>query len=279
MPTWFVTGGSSGLGLEVAKAALAAGDNVTVTSRDANRLKELKDLGAHTISLDITGPEEGIVKVVDEVHQKYGSIDVLLNNAGYILEGAVEEVSDAEAKEHFNVNVFAQLSVTRAVLPHMRKQKSGVIGNMGSIAGWEGGVGCGLYCASKFAVVGLSEALREEVKSFGIQVVVIEPGYFRTNFLSAGHKVAAQKVIEELKPVVDPLRGIFAAYDHQQPGDPAKAGKVIVEALTGKGPFAGKELPPRLALGSDAFGFIGAVLEKEKKSLEEWKAVTMTTDH
>lgn len=186
--------------------------------------------------------------------------------------------SDAEAKESFNLNVFAHLSVTRAVLPHMRKQKSGIIANMGSIAGWDGYINTGIYCAAKFALAGISKSLREEVKSFGIQVVIIEPGYFRTNFLSGGHKISAKKVIEEMRPVIDPMREMFTAYDRQQPGDPVKGGKLIVDALTLSGPFAGRILPPRLAIGSDATAFIDGVLEKEKKSLDEWKEVSNTTD-
>ena len=166
----------------------------------------------------------------------------------------------------------------RAVLPYMRQQKSGVVADMGSIAGWEGGAGCGVYCATKFAMVGVSESLREEVKHLGIQVVHIEPGYFRTNFLSGGHKVTAAKVIEDLKPAIDPMRGAFAAFNGNQPGDPVKGAKLIVEALTGTGRAKGRALPPRLAVGKDAVGFITTVLEKEKKSLDEWADLSVTTD-
>lgn len=185
---------------------------------------------------------------------------------------------DAEAKESFNLNVFAHLSVIRAVLPYMRKQKSGVIANMGSIAGWDGYINSGIYSAAKFALAGISKSLREEVKSFGVQVVIIDPGYFRTNFLSAGHKISAKKVIEEMKPIIGPLKEMLTAYDCKQPGDPVKGGKLIVDALTFSGPFAGKILPPRFAMGSDATAFIAGVLEKEKKSLDEWKEVSETTD-
>ncbi|KAI9785105.1 MAG: hypothetical protein M1816_000516 [Peltula sp. TS41687] len=279
MPTWFITGCSSGFGHQVAQAALDQGHNVVATARDTSKLKALADRGALTLSLDITAPDEDIKRVVAKAIDAYGAIDVLLNNAGYILEGAVEEVSDAEAKDHFNTNVFGQLAVSRAVLPYMRQRKSGVVGNMGSIAGWEGGVNCGLYCATKFAMVALSEAMRDEVKHLGIQVVLIEPGYFRTNFLSGGHKVTAKTVIDDLKPAVDPMRGIFTAYDHQQPGDPVKGARLIVEALTGSGRCEGRTLPPRLAIGKDAVEFITMVLDKEKKSLEEWKDLSVTTDH
>lgn len=160
----------------------------------------------------------------------------------------------------------------------MRAQKSGVIGNMGSIAGWEGGAGCGLYCATKFAMVGVSQSLRAEVAHLGIQVVHIEPGYFRTGFLSGNHKVTAEKVIDDLKPAIDPMRGAFQAYDNNQPGDPVKGAKLIVDALTGSGQAKGRTLPSRLPVGADAVVFIGGVLEKEKKSLDEWKDLAATTN-
>lgn len=161
----------------------------------------------------------------------------------------------------------------------MRERKSGVIAYMGSIGGWQGQVGCGLYCSTKFALVGISESLRDEVKHLGIQVVCIEPGYFRTNFLSGGHRFASQKVIDDLKPVLDPLRNRFNQVDRQQPGDPVKGAKLIVEALTQSGQCKGKELPPRLALGKDAVGSINQVLEKEKKILDEWAELSVSTDH
>lgn len=189
------------------------------------------------------------------------------------------EISDEEAKAQFNTNIFGQLAVTRAVLPYMRERKSGVIANMGSIGGWQAGSGMGLYCSSKFAMVGITESLRDEVKHLGIQVVCIEPGYFRTNFLSGGHRFTAKKVIDDLKPVMDPRRNTLNQVDRQQPGDPVKGAKLIVEALTQSGRCKGKELPPRLALGKDAVGFMNMVLEKEKKVLDEWAELSISTDH
>ncbi|KAL1962094.1 hypothetical protein VTN77DRAFT_561 [Rasamsonia byssochlamydoides] len=280
--TWLITGCSSGFGQEIAKAALAAGDIVVATSREASRLGHLQQLGAIPVSLDVTGTDQHIEAVVAEAVKKAGTgtIDILVNNAGYLLEGAVEEISSDEAKAQFDTNVFGVLAVTRAVLPYMRARRSGVIANMGSIAGWDGGINYGLYSAAKFALVGASLALREEVKSFGIQVTVIEPGYFRTNFLSTGggHKVTARKVIDELRPIIDPVKEALAKCHHQQPGDPAKGAQLIVEALTGTGRCPGRRLPRRLALGSDAVAFIEGVLQREKDELEEWKELSITTD-
>lgn len=187
--------------------------------------------------------------------------------------------SDKEAKAQFDTNIFGQMSVARAVLPHMRGQKSGVIANMGSGLGWKGLVDCGWYSATKFAMVGLTEALRDEVAHLGIQVVLIEPGHFRTNFLSAGHRVKANRIIDDLKPAVDPYRGVFNAYDQNQPGDPVKGARFIVDALAGQGECKGKTLPLRLALGKDAVGIVEGVLDQSKKQLEEWRELSVTTDY
>jgi len=187
--------------------------------------------------------------------------------------------SDEEAKAQFNTNVFGQMAVSRAVLPHMRARKSGVIGNMGSALGWKGTIACGWYCATKFAMAGLSESLRDETKHLGIQVVAIEPGHFRTNFLSPGHRFAAKNVIDDLKPAVDPLRGVFNAYDQHQPGDPVKGAALIVEALTGRGRCGGKTLPARLLLGSDAVKLVEEVISQGTKSLDEWRDLSLSTDH
>lgn len=160
----------------------------------------------------------------------------------------------------------------------MRAQKSGVIANMGSGLGWKGIIGCGWYCATKFALAGLTESLRDEVAHLGIQVLVIEPGHFRTNFLSAGHRINAANVIDDLQASVGALRGVYDAYDQKQPGDPAKAGQVIVDALTGRGQFKGKTLPKRLILGSDCLEIVEGVLDQGKKSIDEWKEVSVSTD-
>lgn len=189
-----------------------------------------------------------------------------------------KENSDEEARAHFDTNVFGQLAVTRAVLPYMRGQKSGVIANMGSIAGWQGGINCGYYCATKFALAGITEALRAECQPLGITVTAIEPGYFRTDFLSGGHKVSPKNSIEDYVPVIKPYKDMFSMYDHMQPGDPAKGAQLIVEALTGTGRCSGRELPVRLAIGSDAVAMIGGVLEGNKKELDAWTDLAVTTD-
>ncbi|KAL5375207.1 hypothetical protein DPSP01_011411 [Paraphaeosphaeria sporulosa] len=278
MAVFLITGTSSGFGSQIAKQALQAGHKVIATSRDAGKLSELKDLGAATLSLDINASEADIQNTIKEAAAIYGTIDILVNNAGYIWEGAVEEASAAEIQATFHTNVFAHVAVTQAVLPYLRAQKSGTIAFMGSIAGWEGGVACGLYCGVKFAVAGIAESLREEVASFGIKVTVVEPGYFRTNFLASGSKFLAKNPIADYEPVLAPIKGAFQAFNGNQPGDPVKGAQLIVEALTGTGRAEGRELPRRLLIGPDAVGFVTGVIEKETKSVEAWKDLSVTTN-
>ena len=189
--------------------------------------------------------------------------------------------SDAEARAQFNTNVFGPLSVIRSVLPFMRAQKSGVIANIGSLGGYASNAGSGYYCATKFALAGLTEALRAEVGPLGIQATVIEPGYFRTNFLKADvdGKTVAAKTIDDYKPTIDNVKSMLSMYDGKQPGDPAKGAQVIVEALTGTGRAAGKNLPARLLLGSDTAPYVASIQERQNKEMEEWKWLIATTDH
>lgn len=170
------------------------------------------------------------------------------------------------------------LNVLRAVLPHMRSRRSGLVANLGSIGGYLGTPVGGLYCATKAACTVVTDSLRAEVADLGIEVVAIEPGYFRTNFLSGGHQVVAEKKIPDLKATTEGARAALQAYDRKQPGDPKKGAKIIVEALTGTGRCVGRKLPPRLVIGNDAVKYIGTVLDSNKKYLEEWADLVCTTD-
>ena len=209
---WFITGATSGFGTTVTEAAIARGDVVVATAvsliirpyapaaasltapqRNPSKpaFKRLAELGATMLQLDITDSDAAIAAVVAEAVRRHGRIDILLNNAGYALEGAVEEVSREEAQAQFDTNVFGQLAVLRAVLPVMRAQRAGVVANMGSLVGWRSFPIVGIYGASKYAVAGFSVTLRDEMAGLGIDVTTIEPGYFRTNFLEDGHKIIA----------------------------------------------------------------------------------------
>ncbi|KAH8149682.1 uncharacterized protein LAJ45_06313 [Morchella importuna] len=257
---WLITGTSSGFGGLLTKAALAHGDKVIATARDPAKIADLKALGAATLALDVTDTEENVNKTITAAVEIYGHIDILVNNAAYILEGAIEECSPEEEFKSWNTNVFGVTKVLRAVLPYMRLCRSGMIANMGSIGGWRGYGGA-------------------EVAPLGIDVVCIEPGYFRTNFLAPGHRTSSAKHIADYDPVMEPLRNMLSAYNGKQPGDPEKGARVIVEILTKTGRVQGKVLPGRIPLGSDALKVIGGFCADTGKTLEEWKDIASSTDH
>ena len=190
-------------------------------------------------------------------------------------------LSAEEIHAVFATNVYGAVAVTRAVLPHMRARRQGTIANLGSIGGWIGTPVAGFYCATKAALTSITEALRVEVAAFGINVTAIEPGYFRTGFLNQGHQVVGKgkEKVEGMGELVEGVRGKLGSLGGQQPGDPKKGAKVVVEALTGSGRCEGRVLPPRLALGRDAVGYIAGVMNANRKTLDEWKDVVSTTDH
>ncbi|KAG1702630.1 hypothetical protein DVH05_009578 [Phytophthora capsici] len=186
-------------------------------------------------------------------------------------------VSDQEVLQQYNTNVFGMLRVLRAVLPHMREKKAGVVANVGSAGGWTGIPGIGLYGSTKFAIAGITLALREEVAPLGIDVTVVEPGAFRTSILGKGF-VCAKDPIEDFAPITKPLTTHVANFSGKQPGDPAKAAQLMVEALTKTGRCKGKTMPSRLLLGKDAVKLGRGVLEQNKRELDEWAELTGSTD-
>ena len=182
-----------------------------------------------------------------------------------------------EVYDSFNVNVFGIINVTNAVLPYMRQQRSGVIAQFGSIGSWHGTPGGGIYCGTKWAISGITESLRAEVAPFGIDVVVIEPGYFRTGFLNPGARMqTAARIKDYDDTAVGQVRALFEERNNKQLGDIEKGCKVLFEVLTKKG---GREIPMRLALGSDAIASITGKCDETKELLGEWKSVSETTDH
>ncbi|KAI1111375.1 serine 3-dehydrogenase [Nemania sp. NC0429] len=276
---WLITGCSSGLGHSIALAALQRGDIVVATARDASKLGSLAERGALTESLDVTSSDAALAETIEKiVSRTHGRIDVLVNNAGYILSGGIEECSRAEVAAAFGTNVFGQLNVLRAVLPLMRRQRSGVIANMGSIGGWSGTPGAGIYCASKACASLVSEALRGEVAHLGIKVTAVEPGYTRTNFLVKGHQLRAANVIDELRPGVEPTTTALGAYSLKQPGDPDKLALLVVEALTESGRCAGRELPPRLLVGKDSYQIVGGKVDAHKANWKIWEDLATATN-
>lgn len=273
--TWFITGTSQGIGLELVKQLLEKGDQVAATARNINGIKDMQDVYPEQflpLQVDLLNDHD-ISKAVEDTVSRFGKIDYLVNNAGYGLIGGIEEVSKSEVQANFDVNVFALLSVTKAVLPHMREAKSGHIFNLSSVFGLIAGAAWGIYCATKFAVEGLSEALAQEVKPFGIKVTIIEPGYFRTNFLNSGSIVMAKNPIaayEEIKVVKEQHAGQISG---TQPGNPEKAASVIID-LASKA-----EAPLRLLLGSDALQYAKYKLSLLDADFEANKEITLSTDY
>ncbi|WP_426245823.1 oxidoreductase [Nocardioides sp. LHG3406-4] len=275
MTTWFVTGASRGLGARIVEAALDAGDSVVATARDPEDLSS-EALRASAkllvLPLDVTSDIHARQAVADAV-ARFGRIDVLVNNAGRGLIGAVEETTDGAARAVFDVNVFGTLTVLRAALPTMRAQRSGRIINLSSVGGFVGTPGWGVYNSTKFAVEGLSEALAREVRPLGIHVTLVEPGYFRTDFLDSSSLHTEETVIQDYAETAGATRERAGQVNHAQPGDPVKAATAIVALSRSESP------PLRIQLGSDSFGAIATKLEHVAAEQATWRALSLSTDH
>ncbi len=264
---WFITGASKGFGLSLVKQLLADGQKVAATSRYvASLVKATGEASENFLPLHVNlADENSVAEAIQATYNTFNRIDVVINNAGYGIGGSIEELTDEEARESFDINVFGTLNVIRAVMPFMRAQRWGHIINISSIAGIAPGTGWALYAATKFAVVGLSEVLAEDVKEFGIKVTVVAPGAFRTNFLAADSLVLTQSPIDAYQDV----RNTHARYlqmDGQQIGDPEKAAAAMIKIADDENP------PLHLLLGEDAYNRAMAkllVLDKEFRLNEE----------
>ena len=271
---WLVTGASTGFGRELVEYLLARGERVVATAR---KVEGLTDLGTRY-------PDHALVAAMDVTDQKqvdaavgvavkwFGRVDVLVNNAGYGMVGAVEESAEDEFRPMFETNVFGLIRVTQAVLPQMREQGSGHIVNLSSIGGLVATPGFGLYNATKFAVEGLSEALAQEVKPLGITVTIVEPGPFRTKFLGkAGGE--AKRRIPEYDQTSGKMRAYYTEQDGKQPGDPQKAAEAIVKAVEAEHP------PLHLLLGASTLPRVKGKIEALEKDLAAWEETTVGADY
>jgi NAD(P)-dependent dehydrogenase (short-subunit alcohol dehydrogenase family) len=273
MSVWFVTGASRGFGLEIVRAALARGDEVVAGARRPEKIREAFPDARDSLltpRLDVTRREQADRSVAEAV-AKFGRIDVLVNDAGRGMLGAVEEVSDEEARAVFEVNVFGLLTVTRAVLPVMRDQRAGKVFNMSSSGGFVARAGWGVYSATKFAVEGLGESLGHEVGPLGIEVVAIEPGGFRTDFLDDSSLVSASRTIDDYAGTAGEIRDWAESTNHVQPGDPRKAAEAIVGLADRSG------LPERIQLGEDCLELVAEKLARTARDQEEWRDVSVST--
>ena len=262
-----------GFGAFIAARALAKGDAVVATARSPKAITERLGVSDSLLplALDVSDESQALAAAEAAV-ARFGGIDVLLNNAGYGLAGAVEEASTAEIEAIYRTNVLGLLNVTRSVLPHMRRARSGRILNISSIGGYRAGAGFGIYCSTKFAVEGLSEALHAELAPLGIHVTLVEPGYFRTDFLDTNSLSASRTLIGDYGETAGKVRTRAADLNHNQPGDPARLADVLVS-------FADAPNPPlRLPLGSDTIAAIEAKHAADAAILAEWRPVSTSTD-
>jgi short-subunit dehydrogenase len=270
--TWLVTGCSKGLGLALAKAVLARGDRLVATARKLDSLKELTQSAPDRVlalALDVND-EAAAVEVVAKAVEAFGAIDVLVNNAGYGLAGAIEEITDAEARAQIETNVFGALNLTRAVLPGMRSRRRGHLLQISSAAGFVATPGLGLYNASKFALEGFSEALAQEVSAFGIHVTIVEPGPFRTDWAGPSLVTPARQ-IDAYADTAHKTIATLNGYSGQQPGDPDKAAQAMIAVVDSKNP------PLRLPLGEMALGRIRNKLKSVAAELDAWESVSLAT--
>lgn len=269
---WFITGASRGLGALIAEAALADGNAVVATGRNAAAVAER--LGSSPallpLALDVTDEAQAQAAVAAAL-ATFGRIDVLVNNAGFGLLGAVEEASEAEVRRLYETNVFGLLKVTRAVLPAMRARGAGHVINFSSIGGYRSAAGFGVYCSTKFAVEGLTEALHAELAPLGIHATVVEPGYFRTDFLDA-NSLAVSAEMPDYAATAGQVRRAAAGLNHQQPGDPLKLASAMLVLANADRP------PVRLPLGSDTLAAIAAKHAEVARETEAWRALAASTD-
>ncbi|CAN7616478.1 oxidoreductase [Acidovorax sp. LjRoot129] len=270
---WLITGASRGIGARIAEAALAQGDVVVATARDAASIE--KRFGVQKallpLALDVTD-EAQARNVVGAALDRFGRIDVLVNNAGYGLLGAVEEATADEVRRLYDTNVFGLLHVTRAVLPAMRAQRSGHVINISSLGGVQSAAGFGLYCSTKFAVEGISEALHAELAPLGIHTTVVEPGYFRTEFLDGASLAVSPRVLDDYAPTAGAVREAARRINLNQPGDPVRLAQAVMQLAASATP------PLRLPLGTDTLQTIADKHVFVEKETAQWRVLAASTD-
>ena len=273
MPTGFISGASRGFGAHIARRALAAGDADVATARNPDRITA--QFGEHpnllAVRLDVTREEDAREAVARAV-ERFGRIDILVNNAGFGLLGAVEEASAEEVETLYATNVFGLLKVTRAVLPQMRAQRSGHVINLSSVGGYVGFHGFGVYCSTKFAVEGLSEALATELAPLGVHVTVVEPGFFRTDFLDSTSLMVSPTIIGDYAETGGAMREFAGDINHRQPGDPEKLADGILLLADMDNP------PVRLPFGSDTLAAIEEKNAQVADALATWRDLAASTD-
>jgi NAD(P)-dependent dehydrogenase (short-subunit alcohol dehydrogenase family) len=270
---WFITGASKGFGLSLVKQLLDTGQLVAATSRNKQELIEAVNIKSNNflpLQVDLVSGSS-VSLALQHTNEVFGKIDIVINNAGYGIGGAIEELTDDETRQAFDINVFATLNVIRFVMPYLRKQRSGHIINISSIAGIAPGTGWAVYGAAKYAVIGLSEVLAADVKSLGIKVTVVAPGAFRTSFLTPGSLAITANPIEEYEDVRTTHQK-YSKMNGEQAGDPEKAAAAIIKIVDEENP------PLYLLLGGDAYNRALHKLDTLHKEIRLWEEVTCATD-
>jgi NAD(P)-dependent dehydrogenase (short-subunit alcohol dehydrogenase family) len=273
--TWLITGGSQGLGKALAVAVLAAGDQVVVTSRRPEALADLKaehPQRLETTALDVTSPSEAR-NVVAAAVERFGSLDVVVNNAGFATSNSLEDFPEDEFRAQVETNLYGVVNVTRAALPVLRDRRSGHFIQISSIGGRVGGTpGLGAYQTAKFGVEGFSEVLANEVAALGIKVTIVEPGGIRTGW-AEGAALAAGSIQADYEQIVGRWRAMFAEYAGNEPGDPARMARAIIDLTNSEQP------PRRLLLGGDALRLALEAGEKQLAEARKWADVSRSTDY
>jgi NAD(P)-dependent dehydrogenase (short-subunit alcohol dehydrogenase family) len=272
MPTWFITGCSTGLGRALAEAVLERGENAAITARDAERLKDLTTAYPDTslaLTLDVTDDEQ-VTAAVRQADSRFGGIDVLVNNAGYGYRAAVEEGDPADVQRLFATNFFGPVALIKATLPGMRARRSGAIVNISSIGALRRPPGSGYYSASKAALEAITGSLRKEAEPLGIKVIAVEPGAFRTDF-SGRSLTQSATPIGDYAETAGQRRKENDTVHGTEPGDPARAAQAIIEVVAAPRP------PSLLLLGRDAVATATAVLDAQRAEMEEWRELSTST--
>jgi len=269
---WLVTGASKGLGLELARKLVQSGRRVAVTTRSVSAVRAALGDAVFAVEVDLLD-EASVGRAVNAVIERFGGLDVVVNNAGYGQMGAAEEVSDAEARRNFDVNVFGVLNVLRATLPTLRKQRAGHVFNIGSVGGFTGGfAGWGVYCATKFALSGLTEGLHQDLSPLGVHVTLVYPGYFRTEFLSTDSVARPQQRIADYGSARESEAQHLGSIHHNQAGDPVRLADALIATREMSAP------PLHLFLGSDSFGMAKDKLAAVERELNAHRELSHSTD-
>ncbi|KAL7947579.1 hypothetical protein V8C42DRAFT_318155 [Trichoderma barbatum] len=280
--TWLITGASSGLGLHLAIIAAKQGNKVVATTRSLEKAQNIQDKNIKVSHLDQNEPLDKIKADVDAIVRTHGPIDIVVNCAGYVHTGILEDLTPDDTYQQFQTNVFGALNVYRAILPHLRSRRSGTLVTIGSMAAWFAHPAASVYNASKAALRLLSFGLASEVRPLGIKHLLVEPGRFRTELLKQNGNFRTSNGsdgIADYREISESVKKNIALENNKQPGDPVKGAQIIYDVVTGSGVAKDKEMPAFLPLGQDAIEEITLSAQSAIDVCQEWKDIASSTDY